>query len=302
MSLKYRNSQGVETPVAGLNGTSGELVPSVALQQSGTTTSFNVGASTFIQVTINFDTPMPDTDYTVIAEPISSTSSVAAAGITVTVGSKTVNGLMCQVYNSYSAEQNVKLDWTAFKLMTDTVHEADAAHISQNTANFAPAFSEVTSYAVGDYVTYNNVLYRCTTAHTAGVWVAGHFTAVTVGGDLRDLNSVDYGLGTLNDTYVDTSDSEVTYYKTGKVVVAKIYLKLNSGTIPSGVSLVSALPKASNLRPTGATATAWDATVMDYDNKTPVNLMVSNNNTYMVSRHSITGPVKLIGTLTYLTD
>ena len=135
MSLKYRNSQGVETPVAGLNGTSGELVPSVALQQSGTTTSFNVGASTFIQVTINFDTPMPDTDYTVIAEPISSASSVAAAGITVTVGSKTVNGLMCQVYNSYSAEQNVKLDWTAFKLMTDTVHEADAAHIAQNASD-----------------------------------------------------------------------------------------------------------------------------------------------------------------------
>ena len=189
MSLKFRNSQGIETPVAGLNGTSGELVPSVALQQSGTTTSFNVGASTFIQVTINFDTPMPDTDYTVIAEPISSTSSVAAAGITVTVGSKTVNGLMCQVYNSYSAEQNVKLDWTAFKLMTDTVHEADAAHIAQNTANFAPAFSEVTSYAVGDYVTYNNVLYRCTTAHTAGTWVAGHFTQVTVGGDITAINS-----------------------------------------------------------------------------------------------------------------
>ena len=63
----------------------------------------------------------------------------------------------------------------------------DSAHIAQNTANFAPAFSEVTSYAVGDYVTYNNVLYRCTTAHTAGTWVAGHFTAVTVGGDLNAI-------------------------------------------------------------------------------------------------------------------
>ena len=57
----------------------------------------------------------------------------------------------------------------------------------QNTANFAPAFSEVTSYAVGDYCTYNNVLYRCTTAHTAGAWVAGHFTQVTVGGDLSAI-------------------------------------------------------------------------------------------------------------------
>lgn len=39
MSLRFRNSQGTETPVAGLNGTSGELVPSVALKQSGSVAS-----------------------------------------------------------------------------------------------------------------------------------------------------------------------------------------------------------------------------------------------------------------------
>lgn len=60
--------------------------------------------------------------------------------------------------------------------------------ISKNTYNFAPTFSDETSYEVGDYVTYNGVLYKCTTAHSAGAWVAGHFTQVTVGGTFTSVN------------------------------------------------------------------------------------------------------------------
>jgi hypothetical protein len=60
--------------------------------------------------------------------------------------------------------------------------------ISKNTYNFAPTFSDETSYAVGDYVTYNGVLYKCTTAHSASAWVAGHFTQVTVGGIFGELS------------------------------------------------------------------------------------------------------------------
>ena len=52
----------------------------------------------------------------------------------------------------------------------------------------ASAFSDTVSYEVGDYVTYNNILYRCTTAHTAGVWVAGHFTQVTVDSELSAIS------------------------------------------------------------------------------------------------------------------
>ena len=51
--------------------------------------------------------------------------------------------------------------------------------------DLAPAFSTSTAYAIGDYVTYNGNLYRCTTAHTAGAWNASHFTAVNVGEELR---------------------------------------------------------------------------------------------------------------------
>lgn len=48
----------------------------------------------------------------------------------------------------------------------------------------APTFLSSTSYAVGDYVYYQGSLYRCTTAHT-GTWVASHFTAVTIGSELK---------------------------------------------------------------------------------------------------------------------
>lgn len=181
MSLKYRNSQGVETPVAGLNGTSGELVPSVALMQSGTV-NFSCDANSWTTVDVTFTTPMPDTDYLV------NTDSGEAAYVHVQVATtKRTTGFTMIVWNRDAVSNTGIIRWTAFKLMTDTVHEADSAHIVQNTANFAPAFNETTSYVVGDYVTYNNVLYRCTTAHTAGVWAAGHFTRATVGGILGEI-------------------------------------------------------------------------------------------------------------------
>lgn len=187
MSLKYRDSQGTETPVAGLNGTSGELVPSVSLYQSGTIMMpEDIAVNAFASYIVTFTTPMPDTDYVATVD-FSNSAGHRTYGL-ISCMNKTVNGFTIFIRNIDTAELPITADtivWQAFKLMTDTVHEADAAHIAQNTANFAPTFSDTTSYAVGAYVTYNSVLYRCTTAHTAGTWVAGHFTAVTVGGDLR---------------------------------------------------------------------------------------------------------------------
>lgn len=55
----------------------------------------------------------------------------------------------------------------------------------------APAYSTSATYAVGQYVTYNGGLYRCTTAITsAESWTAAHWTAAKVGNDLSDLKSV----------------------------------------------------------------------------------------------------------------
>lgn len=50
---------------------------------------------------------------------------------------------------------------------------------AKSRANFAPEFSTGTSYVVDDIVTYEGVLYKCTTAHSAGAWNSAHFTQTT---------------------------------------------------------------------------------------------------------------------------
>lgn len=193
MSLRYRNSQGTETPVAGLNGTSGELVPSVSVIRSGIyTPSGPVQEQEDLSFSITFSEPMPDNDYQVIFGSSSNDSS--SGTIQCAVRSRETTGFTGVIRNVGTEAVPVAsstFTWFAFKLMTDESRALDEQAITQNTANFAPAFSTTTSYAVGDYVTYGGVLYKCTTAHTAGVWVAGHFTQVTVGGQLKvqDISS-----------------------------------------------------------------------------------------------------------------
>lgn len=54
----------------------------------------------------------------------------------------------------------------------------------------ATAYSSSSTYAVGDYCIYNDILYRCTTAiSTAEAWTAAHWAAVTVGDELSDLKA-----------------------------------------------------------------------------------------------------------------
>ena len=55
--------------------------------------------------------------------------------------------------------------------------------------DLAPAFSTSTAYTVGQYVSYDGNIYKCTSAHSAGAWVAGDFTLVAIGSELTELNS-----------------------------------------------------------------------------------------------------------------
>lgn len=57
-----------------------------------------------------------------------------------------------------------------------------------NSTSFANPFSSETNYSVGDYVVYNDLFYRCTTAHSAGEWNSNHFT----------LTNVSTGFGVIN--------------------------------------------------------------------------------------------------------
>lgn len=175
--------------VAGLGGRS-ELVPSVSLYQQGTVT-IQATKNAVSTTNVALSTPMPDVNYIVNLELASAPALPYIGGIgiyAVSNNEKSVNGFEIAVYNNTDTDTEVIVQWQVFKLMTDESRALDEQAIAQNTANFAPAFSDVTSYAVGDYVTYNNILYRCTTAHTAGVWVAGHFTQVTVDSELSAIS------------------------------------------------------------------------------------------------------------------
>ena len=68
---------------------------------------------------------------------------------------------------------------------------ADAAAVGNAlAAEIAPKYSTSATYAVGDYVLYNNALYRCNTAiTTAESWTAAHWTAVKIGSELGNLKS-----------------------------------------------------------------------------------------------------------------
>lgn len=61
-------------------------------------------------------------------------------------------------------------------------------------ADIAPAFSASSTYAVGDYVIYDDQLYKCTTAHT-GAWTAADFTATNLSDEIKNNKGTIYTAG-----------------------------------------------------------------------------------------------------------
>lgn len=126
MSLKYRNQNGVETPVAGLNGTSGELVPSVSMYQTGSfaVPSLPAGGYTNSGV-ISLPTPFPDTDYIITfdfehSSLIAGAIQKSASNFKVTIGNIDPDG----------GTGASTCYWKAYKLMTDESRALDEAAIA----------------------------------------------------------------------------------------------------------------------------------------------------------------------------
>jgi len=57
-----------------------------------------------------------------------------------------------------------------------------------NDPNITNEFSTSTAYAVGEYVNYNGLLYKFTTAHPEGAWDSSHVTEVKVVDEIGDLD------------------------------------------------------------------------------------------------------------------
>ena len=130
MSLKYRDVNGVETSIAGMNGLSGELVPSVSYYQKGNFTITSQASGAVKNNAVTFSTPMPDADYVVVA------TTSQGAECRLDVRGKTTTGFNIQTYNmSSNTAPTVTVQWQAFKLMTDESRVLDEAAIEQNAAD-----------------------------------------------------------------------------------------------------------------------------------------------------------------------
>jgi hypothetical protein len=180
MGILFRNSQGIETPLAGL-APAGQLVPSVSLYQKGSiTNTTSIASKDYVRIEITLNTPMPDTDYVVDLQTM---QGHGLANAFCDAYGKTNSGfaiILANPSDNNVPANQIQVVWRAFKLMTDEDRALDEAKIEQNTKNFANEFSAISSYAVGDYCTYQGVLYRCTVQHTASAWNSSHFTATSV--------------------------------------------------------------------------------------------------------------------------
>ena len=67
--------------------------------------------------------------------------------------------------------------------------EGVASDLASARSTVAPNFLTTTAYAAGDYVYYNDVLYRFTAAHAAGAWTGSDATQVVLGNEVTDLKS-----------------------------------------------------------------------------------------------------------------
>ena len=74
--------------------------------------------------------------------------------------------------------------------LVEAIEDAVADIPEEYNACFAPAYSTSSTYALGQYVTYNGYLYRCTTAITSSEsWTATHWTQVALANDVSALKS-----------------------------------------------------------------------------------------------------------------
>ena len=134
MSLGQISPSGAKVPIAGLNGLSGELVPSVSYYQKGTVAVPETAVNGYGTIQVTFGTAMPDTDY-VVALGYGATT---VAGMTYTVASKSKTGFVFVYTNTgLGTENSHQMAWQAFKLMTSEQTALDEAQIEANKSEIA---------------------------------------------------------------------------------------------------------------------------------------------------------------------
>lgn len=109
-----------------------------------------------------------------------------------------------------------------------TVHRYNYNSLDNIPPNIAPAYSASSTYAVGDYCTKDNVLYKCSTAiSTAEAWNSAHWTQVQLATDVADLKD-DLKVQTL---LSDNVPNTVQTYTFSGGSVSQVLHKRNNTTI-----------------------------------------------------------------------
>lgn len=80
----------------------------------------------------------------------------------------------------------------------DHVHPTDTSRANKNL--IADDFSTSHPYEVGEYCIYNQILYKCTTAHS-GAWDAAHFEEKNLGEELKFLEDTDNEKANIDGSY-----------------------------------------------------------------------------------------------------
>jgi hypothetical protein len=158
--------------------------------------------------------------------------------------------------------------------------------VQSQVSNSGDTYSSSKAYAVGDLCIYNNVLYRCITACSAGSWATNKscFTQDTLTGVANDLNS-----GSMNDSGTVTLNDLVKYRRIGKVVTVAV-----SGTcsLSSSWTNIGALPNGFRpfvlLYAPGFTLTGNDAISFAIDVTGGIQVRIQNGGT---KHDAITGTV-----------
>ena len=107
---------------------------------------------------------------------------------------------------------------TALGVVTEAITGLGTSKAAK--ADIAPTFSAEGTYAVGDLVYYEGVLYKCTTAHEEAAWDAEDFTVTSVVEEVCAINSnlnslITSGSATLDSNYII---GYIDWYKIGNVI------------------------------------------------------------------------------------
>ncbi len=100
----------------------------------------------------------------------------------------------------------------------------------------ADTFSTLESYNIGDYVIYENNMYRFTSAHSIGTWDSTQVVQVTVGEELEDLSknqdsinssisAIDSSLAIIadGDTHIAITSGQYVYVKNHNILTEGLY-------------------------------------------------------------------------------